>query len=88
MESKNFPKAIGSTVLSGGSAVVITSAAMPALQSLSALIFEGGEMTTVEKTRQLNIKFKNSMKTPKAPTINAIIGMFYLKVMLGGIVNT
>lgn len=28
------------------------------------------------------------MKTPKTPTINALIGMLYIKFLMGGIVNT
>ena len=36
----------------------------------------------------LKMKYRASMKSPITPTINAIIGMLFLKVLMGGIANT
>lgn len=78
---------MGSTMLGGGAAMAGGSAAMPAVGAV-ANMFEGGEVSLATQVKGFRVKYKNSMKAPLTPTINAIIGMFYLKILMGGIVNT
>ena len=56
VESKNFPKAIGSTVLSGGSAVVITSAVVRAFLNAVLLVAKPSSDLKVCKSVRLAVQ--------------------------------
>lgn len=87
--SKNFPRNIGSTPALGGAGIAGMQGAGAAMESLSNLMdFEGGDETIPEKVKFLKRRYKASLKSPKAPTINAIITMFYMKLLMGGIMNS
>ena len=53
-------------------------------------LLEGGtpELSLKEQVLKLRKKYKASLKSPLTPTINAIIAMFFMKLLLSGIVNT
>jgi hypothetical protein len=41
-----------------------------------------------DQVQMIKLKFKKSLSSPMTPTINALIGMVFIKILLGGIVNT
>jgi hypothetical protein len=51
--------------------------------------FEGGtpEPSLASQVTMVRRKFRLSQKAPLTPTINAFIGMIYIKLLTGGIVN-
>lgn len=78
-------------MLGGAGTMIVGNAGGAALQAAAgALPFEGGQRETINfaaQVKQFKKKYKASMKAPMTPTYNAIIGMFFLKILLGGIVN-
>ena len=80
IKSRNFPKNIGSTVLGGASGAIAAKTATATFQTISALLFEGGEKELSLQEQVLNVKarYKASHKVPLTPTINAFIGMIFI----------
>jgi len=88
IKSCNFAKNIGSAVFAGGGGMIAKTAAGPIFQSAASVLMEGGEITVEQQVRVLKKKYSASLKSPITPTINAIIGMLYIKILMGGIVNS
>jgi hypothetical protein len=91
VESKNAPKTMGSTVLGGTALAGGGVMAQGAMESMGVVMpFEGGTPDIPnykEQILSLKKKYKLSMKAPLTPTINAITGMLFMKLLISGIAN-
>jgi len=91
ISDRNFPKQIGSTVVTGAGGVVGGQAAgmaIDVMSSVATLAFEGGSEESIRDRVVISRKnYWNSNKMPLKPAINAFLNMIFIKIILGSFVN-
>ena len=92
VKDRNFPKQVGSTVLTASGGLLAANGlgyGSQAISSIMQILAEGGtpEPTWSETVLNVQTKFNTATKVPYKPSVNAFIGLTFMKVMIGGMVN-